>query len=85
MSAEESVDLNDELSLLNLKEPKFPIALMTAGPSSSQSSRHSSMSPSIVSESDEHSLQKSMKEESKTGIKPVLPSKSAGKSIRHLV
>ena len=83
MSAEESVvDLNDELSLLNLKEPKFPIALMTAGTSSNQSSRHSSKAPSIVSESDENSLQKSMEEESKAG-KPV-PPKSTGKPVRHL-
>lgn len=80
MSAEENVDLNDELSLLNLKEPKFPIALMTAGTSSSNSSRHSSKAPSIVSESDENSLQKSMEEESRAG-KPMPPSKSAGKSV----
>lgn len=83
MSAEESVDLNDELSLLNLKEPKFPIALMTAGTSSNQSRRHSSKAPSIVSESDENSLQKSMEEESKAG-KPVPPRKSTGKPVRHL-
>ena len=80
MSAEENVDLNDELSLLNLKEPKFPIALMTAGTSSSHTSRHSSKAPSIVSESEENSLQKSMEEESREG-KLMPPSKSAGKSV----